>query len=108
MTKNVLSPHWTGSDRAEPIDPAMIRFKVAEAPIFADCEGCLFINQFSPVCRRAAELSGHDCDDPLPNGRSAIFVLDKSDPRQVQMDLEIVGQGGATADAISRAPITNN
>lgn len=85
MTRNVLSPHWTGGDRAEPIDPATIRFKVAPGGD-EECVGCMFINQLSPVCRRAAAIAkaagGFDCDEPLPNGRSVIYQIHKVDPRQ--------------------------
>lgn len=89
MTKNIMSPNWRG-ERSEAIDPAAIRFTIAEAPVFADCEGCIFIRQQSAVCRKAAEIAQAngliDCDEALPNGRSGIYVLDKSDPRQNQID----------------------
>lgn len=88
MTTNILNPHWRGL-RAPAIDPAAIKFAVAEAPVFADCEGCLFIDQSEAVCRRACEIAvaagGIDCDDPLPNGRSLVYVAAKVDPRQLDL-----------------------
>ena len=74
------------------VDPDAVRFTVAEAEVFADCQGCIFQGQPSEVCRRAVEIAKDgnliDCDDPLPNGRSGIYVIDRSDPRQIQMELE--------------------
>lgn len=90
MTTNILSPKWEG-DIAEPIDPAAVRFKPAPGAVYADCQGCMFIGQSSAVCRRASELSvqngGVDCDDPWPGpeGGSIVYVLDKSDPRQLPL-----------------------
>jgi hypothetical protein len=82
MTTNILSPNWTG-DTAEPIDPTTIRFKAVRAPVYADCQGCLFIGQRSTVCRQA---SGQvDCDEAAPEGWSVIYVTDKSDPRQMDL-----------------------
>ena len=88
MTTNILSDKWVG-DLAEPLDPDNMRFKPAKAPVYADCEGCLFIGQATPVCRRASELSvergGADCDDPWPAGGSIVYIEDKSDPRQLPL-----------------------
>lgn len=105
MTTNILSPSWRGL-RAEPIDPAAIRFTATAGPVYADCEGCIFISQSSAVCGRAAEISGSNCDYPMHDGRSMIFVLDRSDPRQIQMDLEIEQQSEATLAATDIASIT--
>ena len=90
MTTNILSPNWQGETAAS-IDPATVRFKPAPGVVYADCQGCLFIGQPSAVCRRASELSvengGVDCDDPWPGpeGGSIVYVLDKSDPRQLPL-----------------------
>lgn len=74
------------------VDPDAVRFTVAEAPVFADCQGCIFFDQPSEVCERANVIAQGNgliaCDDPLPNGRSGIYVLDRTDPRQIQMELE--------------------
>lgn len=95
MTTNTLSDKWEG-DHAEPIDPQTVRFMAARAPVFADCQGCLFMGQRSAVCRQASALAVEngqiDCDDPWSDGGSVIYVLDKSDPRQ--MDLLKDGQQG--------------
>jgi hypothetical protein len=94
MTTNILSPNWEG-DTAEPIDPTTIRFKAVRAPVYADCQGCLFIGQRSAVCRQASALAVEagqvDCDDAAPEGWSVIYVIDKSDPRQ--MDLLKAAEG---------------
>lgn len=104
MTRNVLSPHWTGGDRAAPIDPAAIRFKVAPAGV-DQCVGCLFVNQLSPVCMAAAAICGIDCDVPLPDGRHVIYVLDRSDPRQLEIP-EVAASGAASSVEQDAAPIT--
>lgn len=106
MTKNVLSPNWRGH-HADPIDPASIRFGIA--PTEVDCLGCVFLGQRAKVCMAAAEMAkaagGYDCEELLPDGRKLVYVAVKFDVRQESLE---VGQGGATTDAISRAPITNN
>lgn len=84
MTTNILSPKWEGITAA-PIDPSTMRFKPMKAPVYADCEGCLFVGQRSSVCRRACEIAEVDCDDPWPSGGSMIFVADPSDPRQLNL-----------------------
>lgn len=106
MSLNVLSPNWQG-DLADPIDPASIRFGIA--PTEVDCLGCIFLGQRAKVCMAAAEMAkaagGFDCEELLPDGRKLVYVERKFDPRQESLE---VGQGGATADAISRAPDQNN
>ncbi len=88
MTTNILSPHWEG-DTASPIDPDTIRIKAVQAPVFGECDGCLFIGQRSAVCNRANAIAmaagDPDCDQVLPRRRSVIYVLDKSDPRQMPL-----------------------
>ena len=88
MTTNILSPHWEG-DTASPIDPDTIRIKAVQAPVFGECDGCLFIGQRSAVCNRANAIAmaagDPDCDPVLPGRRSVIYVLDKSDPRQMPL-----------------------
>lgn len=88
ITTNILSPKWQG-DTAAPIDPTEVRFKAAKAPVYADCQGCLFIGQRTAVCRHASALAVQagevDCDDPWPAGGSVIYVADTSDPRQLPL-----------------------
>lgn len=106
MTLNHLSPNWRGN-HADPIDPDAIRFGVAPAPVFADCTGCVFMGQRTSVCERASEIAraagGIDCDDPMPNGRSVIYVLTEADPRQ----LDLLAGGAASSVEQDAAPITN-
>lgn len=94
MTTKVTSPNWQGQ-YAAPIDPGAVRFTIAQARVYADCEGCMFIGQRGAVCSRAAEIARAngitDCESPLPNGASGVYVLDKTDPRQIQMELEATG-----------------
>lgn len=79
---------WLGR-RGPPIDPDAVQFKVAQAPVYADCQGCMFLGQSSAVCRRASAIAvaagGIDCDDPLPNGHSLVYVAAKADPRQLDL-----------------------
>lgn len=88
MTTNILSPNWEG-DTASPIDPDTLRIKAVQAPVFGECDGCLFQGQRSSVCFRAADIAvaagDPDCDQVLPGRRSVIYVLDKSDPRQMPL-----------------------
>ena len=88
MTTNILSPKWAG-ETAAPIDPEQIRFVAAPAPKFGECDGCIFVSQKATVCDRAAAIAiaagQSDCDHALPGRRSLIYVLDKSDPRQLTL-----------------------
>jgi len=88
MTTNILSPKWEG-DTASPINPDTLRIKAVQAPVFGECDGCLFQGQRSSVCFRAADIAiaagDPDCDQVLPGRRSVIYVLDKSDPRQMPL-----------------------
>lgn len=88
MTTNILSPDWEG-DTDEPINPSAIRFKAAPAKAYANCQGCLFAGQHVAVCWEAAEIAIRneepDCDGKLPGGRSIIYVLDKTGPRQMDL-----------------------
>lgn len=88
MTTNILSPKWEG-ETATPVMPAEIRFKATAAPEQGECDGCIFCGQLSKVCFQAADIAvangDIDCDQLLPDGRSVIYVLDKSDPRQLNL-----------------------
>lgn len=89
MTTNILSPNWTG-DTAAPVDPDTIRIKAVQAPVFGECDGCHFIGQRSGVCKRAAAnavaAGDPDCDQVLTAPkRTVIYVLDKTDPRQMPL-----------------------
>lgn len=86
MTTCITSDKWQG-ERAEPINPAAVRFKAQEA-MAASCTGCLFERSYG-VCSAAAALAVEnaqpDCDDRSPAGKTYIYVLDKSDPRQLDL-----------------------
>lgn len=59
------------------IDPASMNYDAVPAK---SCRGCLFVRQFSPVCRRAASLAvavgKPDCDD-------GFIYISLADPRQL-------------------------
>lgn len=86
MTTCITSDNWEG-DRAEPINPSTVRFKAKEAAA-PSCAGCLFERSVG-VCFNAAALAvandQPDCDDRSPAGMTYIYVLDKSDPRQLDL-----------------------
>lgn len=86
MTKCITSDKWRG-ERAEPINPAATRFKAQEAAA-ASCDGCLFERSYG-VCSAAAALAvanyQPDCADRSPAGKTYIYVLDKSDPCQLDL-----------------------
>lgn len=86
MTMRITSTCWRG-DRGEPVNPAAVCYKAQEAAA-PSCEGCLFERSVG-VCSTAAALAvangQPDCDDRSPAGRTYIYVLDKSDPRQLDL-----------------------
>lgn len=85
MTTTVTSPNWQGHF-GQPIDPATLRFKAQPS---TECNGCLFADQSITVCDKAAQIARGigqpDCDQPAPGGRTYVYVIDKSDPRQLDM-----------------------
>jgi len=85
MTTNILSPNWEG-EYAPPVDPSAIRFKAQPS---YNCDGCLFLGQRNSVCDHAGKIAASieqpDCDQLAPNGMTYIYVLDKSDPRQLDL-----------------------
>ena len=102
MTTNITSDKWRG-ERGEPINPAAVRFKAQEAHA-PSCEGCLFERSVG-VCSTAAALAvaneQPDCDDRSPAGMTYIYVLDKSDPRQLDLikTLQSLEAGSSAASA---------
>lgn len=91
MTTSILSPKWRG-ERSEPIDPDAIRFTAQESPSMAagdECKGCLFDGQRHAVCelanKKAVAMELPDCMDVSPSGHDYIYVLDTSDPRQIDL-----------------------
>ena len=86
MTKCITSDKWRG-ERAEPVDPTAVRFKANKAEAVG-CDGCLFERSFG-VCSTAAALAKAngqpDCEERAPGGMTYIYVLDLSDPRQLDL-----------------------
>jgi hypothetical protein len=110
VTLNHLSPNWRGNHAAA-INPDAIRFGAAPAPVFADCEGCLFLGQRSSVCERASEIAreagGIDCDDCMPNGRGVIYVACEVDPRQLEIEV-VANSGAASSVEQDAAPVKSS
>lgn len=73
------------------------------------CEGCLFRGQRYFVCREANEIAIAadlpDCNDLSPSGHDYIYVLDTSDPRQIDL---LKHQSGAGAVAAETTPKQEN
>jgi hypothetical protein len=76
---------WRGS--GPPGDPGAQRFTAAMAT--DECEGCLFRNTNSATCRQAGSLALAqglpDCEERGPGGQTYIYLLDKGDPRQIDL-----------------------
>lgn len=70
------------------MNPADIRFMAIEAPANS-CRNCVFKDEDYRACVHAADLAVQrgmpDCDDKAPSGKTYIYVLDGSDPRQLDM-----------------------
>lgn len=73
-----------------------------------ECKGCIFAGQRNSVCDRANEIAVAadlpDCMDISPDGRDYIYVLDTSDPRQIDL---LKHQSGAGAVAAEPTPEQN-
>jgi hypothetical protein len=87
----VAVDEWLGTGAA-PLDPATMQYRARVADKdTGDCAGCLFRGQASKVCKAAAiaaQRAGiNDCDDrDAETGRSFVYVLIKTDPRQMRID----------------------
>lgn len=88
MTTNILSDKWRGQ-RAELLDPASLRFTAERANLVDCCDGCLFAGQGGATCMQAAHIAMAaglpDCEDRHPVGGSYVYVIDKSDARQLPL-----------------------
>lgn len=86
MTTDILSDKWRGQ-RAEPIDLATVRFTAQRSTLL--CAGCMFRGQSGDTCQQAAEIAAErglpDCDEDGPKGKQYIYVLDRSDERQIDL-----------------------
>jgi hypothetical protein len=68
---------------------AEIRFKAVEAKSWNGCSGCMFFTESHSTCVAACEKAVQDglpdCKDLAPSGNSYVYVLDESDPRQMNL-----------------------
>lgn len=69
------------------MNPAELRFKAVEAS--CACIGCVFNKESYRTCVTACDLAVQrgmpDCDDKAPSGKTYIYVLDETDPRQMDL-----------------------
>ena len=88
---HVINGRWR--EKIETIDPAAIRFTIAQAPVYGSCSGCLFANEPVHVCRKVEMMARDggiaDCEASLPNGSSGIYILDTSDLRQMPIPFDL-------------------
>lgn len=84
---------WLGQADA-PLEPSTMQYQARIADKDAgDCAGCVFKGQKANVCMAAcaaARLAGiPDCEDRDPEtGRTFVYTLTKTDPRQLRIDQE--------------------
>lgn len=71
------------------MNPAGARFTATESRAADDCHGCIFEHERTSVCRGveaiAKRLELPDCETKAPSGKTYIYVLDKRDPRQMDL-----------------------
>lgn len=73
------------------MNPADIRFKAVEASAkgYKACKQCMFAGEGFRGCKTASDLAVQrgmpDCDDTAPSGKTYIYVLDETDPRQMDL-----------------------
>jgi hypothetical protein len=64
-----------------------IRFKAIESS--RGCSACLFYGESHrscvTICDKAVQRGLPDCDDKAPSGKSYVYVLDETDPRQMNL-----------------------
>ncbi len=86
--------YWQGYD--EPVDPATMHFTAIPG---ATCEGCIFYRQRSNVCHKAEQAAAL-IDLPICSvGPGYIYILDKSDARQLRIKSEsATGEAAALSD----------
>lgn len=70
------------------MNPAELRFKAVEARPDS-CAKCIFKDASHRGCVTASDLAVQrglpDCDDKAPSGKTYIYVLDETDPRQMDL-----------------------
>lgn len=66
---------------------AEIRFKAIESS--RGCSACLFYGESYRscvnACDKAVQRGLPDCDDKAPSGKTYVYVLDETDPRQMDL-----------------------
>ena len=66
---------------------AEIRFKAIESS--RGCSACLFYGESYRscvnACDKAVQRGMPDCDDKAPSGKTYVYVLDETDPRQMNL-----------------------
>jgi hypothetical protein len=69
------------------MNPSEIRFKAVESS--RGCSACLFYGESYRscvnACDKAVQRGLPDCDDKAPSGKSYVYVLDETDPRQMDL-----------------------
>lgn len=64
-----------------------IRFKAVESA--RGCSACLFYGESHRdcvhACDKAVQRGLPDCDDKAPSGKCYVYVLDETDPRQMNL-----------------------
>lgn len=64
-----------------------IRFKAVESA--RGCPACVFVGgsyrDCVTVCDKAVQRGLPDCDDKAPSGKTYVYVLDETDPRQMNL-----------------------
>ncbi len=81
---HVVGRRWIA--KVVTIDPAAVQFMAVKAPVYADCQGCIFRDQPAEVCEKATQIARErgeqHCEDAMPSGHSAVYALKSTDPRQ--------------------------
>jgi hypothetical protein len=66
---------------------AEIRFKAIESS--RGCSACLFYGESYRscvnACDKAVQRGLPDCDDKAPSGKTYVYALDETDPRQMNL-----------------------
>ena len=69
------------------MNPSEIRFKAVESS--RGCSACLFYGESYRscvnACDKAVQRGLPDCDDKAPSGKTYVYVLDETDPRQMDL-----------------------
>jgi len=64
-----------------------IRFAAVESS--RGCSACLFYGESFrscvAICDKAVQRGLPDCDDKAPSGKTYVYVLDETDPRQMNL-----------------------